>query len=594
MKSMNLLMMAIATVMMVACGEKEPAGETLVTLVANPSELVFDSAGGTKDLTLTSGIQPNVSCSDNWVSLSQGASSGNTYKYSVTVKENAGTDARTTSIRVIGDKQSLMIPVTQNIPQVKLSVDRTSLSFDRFGGEETLTVTSSSQPEVVVDAAWCGVSVGKIDSSHKTTVVVSAAANRTDQAGSGTVRISFGGESVSVKVSREAFAISKASTSAINPEIVFNAMAPGWNMGNQMDAISNGVAGETIWGNDKCTQSTFDGLKAAGFKAVRICVTWAGHIGEAPAYRLDDKWLSRVEEIVGYAEKAGLVAIVNTHHDESYWLDIKPVYNNASAHEKVKDEIFCVWTQIANRFKDKGEWLVMESFNEIQDGGWGWSDAFVSNPNAQYKVLNEWNQVFVDAVRCTGGNNATRWLGIPGYAANPGFTIAGMVLPEDYTDANRLIVAVHDYDPYNYTLANPLVRQWGHTADADKRVSAADEENVVAVFDNLKAAYLDKGIPVYLGEMGCSRHSAEDFPYQKYYMEYFCKAAADYLLPMYLWDNGAVGVGSEKHGYINHGTGKFVDDDAKTLVDLMVKAVTEKDPSYTLKSVYDSAPKAQE
>ena len=66
------------------------------------------------------------------------------------------------------------------------------------------------------------------------------------------------------------------------------------------------------------------------------------------------------------------------------------------------------------------------------------------------------------------------------------------------------------------------------------------------------------------------------------------------LLPMYLWDNGAVGVGSEKHGYINHGTGKFVDDDAKTLVDLMVKAVTERDPAYTLKSVYDSAPKVQE
>ena len=73
-------------------------------------------------------------------------------------------------------------------------------------------------------------------------------------------------------------------------------------------------------------------------------------------------------------------------------------------------------------------------------------------------------------------------------------------------------------------------------------------------------------------------------------MEYFCKAAADRLLPMYVWDNGAVGVGPEKHGYINHGTGKFVDDNAKTLVELMVKAVTNKDEEYTLQSVYDSAP----
>ena len=188
------------------------------------------------------------------------------------------------------------------------------------------------------------------------------------------------------------------------------------------------------------------------------------------------------------------------------------------------------------------------------------------------------------------GENATRWLGIPGYAANPSFTIAGLKLPKDYTDANRLLVAVHDYDPYNYTLSDPLVRQWGHTADPALRVSSTDETSVVSVFNNLKTAYLDKGIPVYLGEMGCSRHADEDFPYQKYYMEYFCKAAADRLLPMYVWDNGAKGTGSEKHAYIDHASGRFVDEKAETLVGLMVKAVTTKDPAYTLESVYNAAP----
>ena len=196
----------------------------------------------------------------------------------------------------------------------------------------------------------------------------------------------------------------------------------------------------------------------------------------------------------------------------------------------------------------------------------------------------------MDAVRATGGQNATRWLGIPGYACNPGFTIAGLVLPTDYTSANRLMVAVHDYDPYDYTLKDPLIRQWGHTAASDKRPSGDNEKAVVDVFDNLKAAYLDKGIPVYLGEMGCSRHAKDDLPYQRYYMEYFCKAAADHILPMYLWDNGAKGTGSETHAYIDHGTGRFVDEEAQTLVGLMVKAVTTKDPAYTLQSVYDAAP----
>ena len=218
------------------------------------------------------------------------------------------------------------------------------------------------------------------------------------------------------------------------------------------------------------------------------------------------------------------------------------------------------------------------------------SDALRANPDPQYRTLNEWNQVFVDAVRATGGNNATRWLGIPGYAASPTFTIPGLVLPKDYTSANRLIVAVHDYDPYEYTLKDPLVAQWGHTADPAKRISDKDEENVVYVFDQLKAAYLDRNVPVYLGEFGCSRHKAEDFPYQLYYLEYFCKAAADRLLPMYLWDNGASGIGAEKHGYIDHGTGKFFDESAQQAVGRIVKAATEKDPDYTLQSIYDAAP----
>ena len=589
----RIFLMAIATLTLTAC--PTPVEPDPVTLTANPASLSFDANGGTKDLTLTSGIQPTVSCSDSWISLSLGTFSGNTQKVSVTAKENTGTTSRSTSIRVIGDKQSLMISVTQGVPQVKLTVDKSSVSFDRYGGEVTLTVTSSQQPQASTDASWCVVTTGSIDGNRNTTVTVAAGANRTTSKRSGNVTISCGSDKVTVSLSEDAYSTpATASTTALTPQAVYDAMAPGWNLGNHMDAISNGIASETVWGNAKCTQATFDGVKAAGFKSVRICVTWEGHIGPAPAYRLEEKWLARVEEIVGYAEKAGLVAIVNTHHDESYWLDI----NKAS--DKTKDQLFCVWTQLAQRFKEKGEWLVFEPFNEIQDGGWGWSDKFKANPKAQYDILNSWLQVFVDAVRAVGGNNATRWLGMPSYAQSPiftlpdfdhgsGFVTPGLVLPKDYTSANRLMVSVHDYDPYNYTLADPLVRQWGHTADPTLSLSDK-EEQVVWLFDQLKSAYLNKNIPVYIGEMGCSRHADADYPYQKYYMEYFCKAAADRLLPMYVWDNGGKGVGPEKHGYIDHGSGAFVDDKAKELVGLMVKAATTKDPAYTLESVYNSAP----
>ena len=113
---------------------------------------------------------------------------------------------------------------------------------------------------------------------------------------------------------------------ASTPADIVSAMGMGWNLGNQMDAWSNEVADETCWGNQKTTQEAFDKIAASGIKTVRIPVTWMGHVGEAPDYEIESAWLDRVAEIVGYAEKAGLNAIINIHHDgadSGHWLDIK-------------------------------------------------------------------------------------------------------------------------------------------------------------------------------------------------------------------------------------------------------------------------------
>ena len=163
--------------------------------------------------------------------------------------------------------------------------------------------------------------------------------------------------------------------------------------------------------------------------------------------------MDRVAEVVGYAENAGLNAIVNIHHDgadSSYWLNIKEAAKNESKNTAIKVELKAVWMQIAERFKDKGNFLAFESMNEIHDGGWGWGENRTDG-GKQYAVLNEWNQVFVDAVRAVGGENADRFLGVPGYCTNPELTISSFILPTDKV-RNRLMVAVHFYDPYEYTL----------------------------------------------------------------------------------------------------------------------------------------------
>ena len=597
-----LLLAAVLMIAAPACNKPENPGESekKIALSANPSSLSFDEKAATKTVTLSCSSEPSSikSKDTKWCNINLGAFSGTSMTVDVTVTENTGTTERSTYINIIGNQESLMIPVTQGIKKIELKVSASSVDAESYGLGSEFTVTSSSQPEVTSSVKWVSLKTGSIADDHTTAVTLYVGANRTTSARSGEITIKCGTDTKTVKVSQKAWAEPKtASTTAVTPAMVHEAFRMGWDMGNHLDGYNSQlVASETAWGNSKCTQATMDGLKKAGFSSIRIPITWMGHIGEAPTYELDETWLNRVAEIVDYAEKAGLKAIINTHHDENHddeaehWQDIKGAAASSSKNETIKDEIFCVWTQIALKFKDKGEWLVFEPFNEINDGGWGWSSDYQNNPDTQNKILNEWNQVFVDAVRATGGENATRWISAVGYCASPDFTIKGLVIPKDYTSANRLLVGVHDYDPYNFTLNDPLVEQWGHTADPAKRCSDKDEANVVATFDQIKAAYIDKGIPVYIGEMGCSYHSGDNYLFMKYYLEYFCKAGADRGLPMFLWDNGAKGDGSECHSYIDHGTGAYQNDKAKELIDLMVRAHNDTDPAYTLDSVWDRAP----
>lgn len=364
----------------------------------------------------------------------------------------------------------------------------------------------------------------------------------------------------------------------------------GWNLGNQMDAFSKGVAAETAWGNPIATQSLFNALKANGFSTVRIPVTWLGHIGEAPDYKIDEAWLNRVVEIVEMAEKAGLNAIVNIHHDadSKHWLDIKNAALNPAKNEEIKQEITAVWSQIAEAMKDKGNFLMLEGFNEIHDGGWGWG-ANRTDGGKQYQCLNEWNQTFVDAVRKTGGNNATRWLGVPSYVTNIDLAVDGiMELPKD--DANRVMVAVHFYDPNDFAL-NSVVTDWGHTGDIDKKGKVVqDEDYITSQFAKLTNYWVNNGVPVYIGESGPSNQATErGKAFRNYYLEYLNRAAREAGLAVIYWDNGYVGGGNDKFGIFNHGDGSIIND-SEGAIKAMVTGATCPDPDYNLTTVYNNAP----
>ena len=372
-------------------------------------------------------------------------------------------------------------------------------------------------------------------------------------------------------------------------------MGIGWNLGNQMDAHYSGCSYEEGWGNKAATQQTFNGVAKAGFKSVRIPITWFGHIGNAPTYTIEAGWMDRVAELVDMAHKAGLKVIINIHHDGYgaqdtpskgyHWLDLPGAVADEEKNQRIKQELTMVWLQIGKRFANEGEYLVFETLNEIQDGNWG-GGANRTDGGAQYRVLNEWNQVCVNAIRAAGGQNETRYIGVPGYVCNPDLTVENLVLPEDIVP-NRIMVAVHSYDPWDYA-GSAQYQEWGHTG-VDV-VPNSDENAYVGMLNRLFNMYVRRGVPVYFGEFGAVRRASQaDEEFRLYYFRYICKAMRDRRIPALYWDNGNSKAGNDGFGVINHATGKFIGN-GEQAVRAMVDSWENNDPAYTLQSIYDSAP----
>ena len=384
----------------------------------------------------------------------------NQYTYDITAEANTETEDRTATLSVTAGSFSASVNVTQTAGD-GLIVAQTSYEMPSTGGLLSIALTTNGDYSYTINDSWiteAEVSDARAMSEYTLHFTVSAnhGAERI-----GTITFTLNDLTETVSIVQEA-GQGGQGVSGETPYEIAASLGLGWNLGNQLDAHNNGVADETAWGNQPTTQALFDQLAASGITSVRIPVTWLGHVGEAPDYTIEADYLNRVAEVVGYAENAGLNAIINIHHDgadSQYWLNIKSSATDDAVNESVKVQLKAMWTQIAERFRDKGNFLVFEAMNEIHDGGWGWGDNRTDG-GKQYAVLNEWNQVFVDAVRATGGNNTERYLGVPGYVTNIDLTVENFVLPTDAVQ-NRLMVAVHFYDPNEYTL-NAKFSEWGH------------------------------------------------------------------------------------------------------------------------------------
>ena len=329
----------------------------------------------------------------------------------------------------------------------------------------------------------------------------------------------------------------------------------GWNLGNTFDAYDDGNPGlglrlESWWCGTKTNRELIHKLKETGFNLIRIPVSWHNHLVDEN-YTVDPAWMARVKEVAGWCYEEGLYFIINVHHDNSE----KYFYPDSTHYQQSERYLTAIWKQIAENFAEFDEHCILESMNEPRLVGteyeWYLNEAA---PKAQDAVdcINRLNQVFVDLVRASGGNNAQRYLSVPGYCASPeGAATIRFKLPED-TAENKIIVEVHAYRPYNFALNTQ-----SKDSSFDLEKDAQKKADIATFMNSLYNKFVKYGTPVLIDEFGALNKTATDLQARVNLAAYYTASASARGITCCWWDNHNFSGGGERFGLISRSNAEW-------------------------------------
>jgi endoglucanase len=366
-------------------------------------------------------------------------------------------------------------------------------------------------------------------------------------------------------------------------------MAIGWNLGNTLDATPDwtdnngvfhselkGIETEECWGMPKTTKTMITAIKNAGFKTIRIPVSWHNHITDTTNYTIDSAWMARVKEIVDWAYNKNMYVIINIHHDNLSISDINghigfALSDNTAIQTQSKKYIEKVWTQIATTFASYDNRLVFEVLNEPRDvGGEFKGNEWWTNNQEMINIITSYEQVGINAIRSVAGNE-NRFIMVPGYAASGSDSsmLSLYTMPTD-TATDKLLLSAHAYSPYAFAMYD------SNQSEDDTVFDNTDKASLDSIFKYLKENYTDKGIGVVMGEASATdkNNLSERIAWATYY---FTKAK-EAGIPVVLWDNMVteanedktkINIG-ERHGYYDRNANTWY---FPTMIQAMMKAV---------------------
>ena len=295
-------------------------------------------------------------------------------------------------------------------------------------------------------------------------------------------------------------------------------MGVGWNLGNTLDAAdasktwTTTAQHETCWGQPVTKPELMKMMKDAGFGAIRVPVTWYQEMDKDG--KVNDAWMNRVKEVVDYVIDNGMYCIINVHHDTGdgkQWL-----HASTTNYDTNKAKYEYLWKQIAEKFKDYGQKLLFEAYNEMLDDNNKWNEPASDDG---YKAINSYAKSFVTTVRNTGGNNKDRNLVVNTYSASStANAMKNLELPEE---TGHIIFQLHSYP------------NWKSESNAKSEI-----DNLIS---NIKSNLLNRA-PVIVGEYATFTTWPADLDYYAtdrkvalYAMDYLIKKTKEAGIGTFYW-----------------------------------------------------------
>ena len=403
----------------------------------------------------------------------------------------------------------------KNTVAAELSVSPSAITFPAEGGASDITISSNAAWSVNNPlSSWLQIDKTKGSSGSATIHLTTLGQNGTGASRSGYLDITASnGQNRRVKITQPPTIYPSYNTSPKAPdETGMSSTAVqlaakmrtgmGINIGNTMETPTEGE-----WQNgNKVTESYIKFLKAKGFKAIRLpcAYNWGKLIDPAKA-KIDPAWLNRVKEVVGWCVDNDMYVMLNIHWDNG-WLEHNITH---AKKDSVNAKQKALWEQIATTMRDFDEHLLFAGTNEPS----------VDNAG-QMAILNGYHETFIKAVRSTGGRNSNRVLVVQGPSTSCEYTSKLMnTLPYDPVP-NRMMVEVHFYGPYPFIMGQDgdlgpgtkVAYYWGagnhSTIEPERNATFGEEDYIIEEFGMMKK-FVDRGVPVILGEYGVWRRTAE-------------------------------------------------------------------------------------